>query len=94
MLIFNDFFKGGGERDKMRGLSSILSLYCNTFNKFNKTAKGILDSIYQRHFVQIYFEINSSIYSRGTKVEKMLTLAPEMYTAEFCIVAKVILWCI
>ena len=46
----------------MRGLSSILSLYRNTFNKFNKTAKGILDSIHRRHFVQIYFEINSSIY--------------------------------
>ena len=33
-------------------------------------------------------------YSRGTKVEKMLTLAPERYTARFCMVAKVILWCI
>ena len=33
-------------------------------------------------------------YSRGTKVEKMLTLAPERYTAGFCMVAKVILWCI
>ena len=32
--------------------------------------------------------------SRGTKVEKMLTLAPERYTAGFCMVAKVILWCI
>ena len=32
--------------------------------------------------------------SWGTKVEKMLTLAPERYTAEFCMVAKVILWCI
>ena len=34
------------------------------------------------------------IYSRGTKVEKMLTLAPERYTAGFCMVAKVVLWCI
>ena len=33
-------------------------------------------------------------YSQGTKVEKMLTLAPERYTAEFCMVAKIILWCI
>ena len=33
-------------------------------------------------------------YSRGTKVEKMLTLAPERYTAGFRMVAKVILWCI
>ena len=34
------------------------------------------------------------LYSRGTKVEKMLTLAPERYTAGFRMVAKVILWCI
>ena len=32
--------------------------------------------------------------SRGTKVEQMLTLAPKRYTAVFCMVAKVILWCI
>ena len=32
--------------------------------------------------------------SRGTKVEKMLTLAPGRYTAGFCMVAKVIQWCI
>ena len=25
------------ERDKMRGLPSILSLFCNMFNKFNNT---------------------------------------------------------
>ena len=46
------------------------------FNKFNNTRARMLDSI----------------YSRGTKVEKMLTLAPERYTAEFCMVAKVIPW--
>ena len=34
------------------------------------------------------------IISRGTMVEKILTLAPERYTAGFCMVAKVILWCI
>ena len=34
------------------------------------------------------------VLSRGTKVEKMLTLAPERYTAGFCMVAKIILWCI
>ena len=26
-----------GKRDKMRGLPSILSLFCNEFNKFNNT---------------------------------------------------------
>ena len=40
-----------------------------------------------------YYE-NDIHISRGTKVEKMLTLAPERYTAGFCMVAKVILWCI
>ena len=34
----------------------------------------------------------TELYSRGTKEEKMLTLAPERYPAEFCMVAKVILW--
>ena len=36
-----------GKRDKMRGLPSILSLFCNEFNKFNNTGARMLDSIYQ-----------------------------------------------
>ena len=39
--VFNEL----GKRDKMRGLSSILSLFRNEFNKFNNTGAGILDSI-------------------------------------------------
>ena len=35
-----------GKRDKMRGLSSILSLFCNEFNKFNNTRARMLDSVY------------------------------------------------
>ena len=35
-----------GKRDKMRGLPSILSLFCNKFNKLNNTRAGKLDSIY------------------------------------------------
>ena len=35
-----------GKSDKMRGLSSILSLFCNKFNKFSNTGAWILDSIY------------------------------------------------
>ena len=35
-----------GKRDKMRGLPSILSLFCNEFNKFNNTGARMLDSIY------------------------------------------------
>ena len=35
-----------GKRDKMRGLSSILSLFRNEINKFNNTIARMLDSIY------------------------------------------------
>ena len=35
-----------GRRDKMRGMLSILSLFCNKFNKFDNTRALILDSIY------------------------------------------------
>ena len=34
------------KRDKMRGKLSILSPFCNQFNKFNNTGAQILDSIY------------------------------------------------
>ena len=34
------------KRDKMRGLSSSLSLFRNEFNKFNNTRAQMLDSIY------------------------------------------------
>ena len=38
------------KRDKMRGLPSILSLFRNEYNKFNKTRARMLDSIYQMAF--------------------------------------------
>ena len=31
-----------GKRDKMRGLPSILSFFCNKFNKFNNTRARII----------------------------------------------------
>ena len=34
------------ERDKMQGLSSILSFFRNKFNKFNNTRARMLDSTY------------------------------------------------
>ena len=34
------------ERDKMRGYSSVLSLFRNEFNEFNNTGARILDPIY------------------------------------------------
>ena len=33
------------KRDKIRGLPSIISLFCNEFNKFNNTRAQMLDSI-------------------------------------------------
>ena len=35
------------KRDRMRGLSSILSLFYNEFNKFNNTRARMLDSMHQ-----------------------------------------------
>ena len=35
-----------GKRDKMRGLRSILSFFCNEFHKFNNKGARMLDSIY------------------------------------------------
>ena len=37
------------KRDQMRGLPSILSIFCNEFNKFNYTGAQMLNSIYQKH---------------------------------------------
>ena len=34
------------KRDKMRGLPSISSLFCNEFNKFNNTRALMFDYIY------------------------------------------------
>ena len=39
-----------GKRDKMRGLSHILSPFHNKFNKFNNTRARMLDSIYHMTF--------------------------------------------
>ena len=38
----------------MRGLPSILSLFCNEFNKFNDTRAHMLDSIY--YMVLFFFK--------------------------------------
>ena len=43
---FIEFIKQVGGRDKIRGLPSILSLFRNSFNKFNNTKARMLDSIY------------------------------------------------
>ena len=44
--VLLNFLNELGRRDKIRGLSSILSLFCNELNKFNNTRAQMLDSIY------------------------------------------------
>ena len=39
--------------DTMRGWPSILSLFCNEFNKFNNTGARMLDSIYHITLISI-----------------------------------------
>ena len=44
--VLLNLLKELGKSDKMRGFPSILSLFRNKFNKFNKTGARMLDSIY------------------------------------------------
>ena len=44
--VLLNFLTKLGNRDKMRGFPSILSLFRNEFNKFNDTSARMLDSIY------------------------------------------------
>ena len=46
LILLNELEK----RDKMRGLPSILSLFCNEFNKFNNARAKMLDSIHHMTF--------------------------------------------
>ena len=45
-LVLLNLLNELGKRDKMRGLPSILSLFRNEFNKFNKTSARMIDSIH------------------------------------------------
>ena len=45
-FVYKNLLNESGERDKMRGLPSILSLFRNQFNKFNNTRVRMLDYIY------------------------------------------------
>ena len=70
-------------------------------NFYNKAAIVVISStlsLWRIHFQDLVQKVMKWLiiihYSRGTKVERTLTLAPERYTAGICMVAKVILWCI
>ena len=43
--VFLNLLKELRKRDKMRGLTSILLLFCCKFNKFNNTGAQMLDSV-------------------------------------------------
>ena len=45
-IVLLNLYNELGKRDKMWGLQSILSLFHNKLNKFNKTRARMLDSIY------------------------------------------------
>ena len=51
MNLLNKFEK----KDKMQGLPSILSLFCNEFYKFNNTGAQKLDSIYNITLKLLHF---------------------------------------
>ena len=55
--MFYGTFNELRKRDKMRGLSSILSLFCNAFNKLNNTGARIQDSNYHCGMTLQFFKI-------------------------------------
>ena len=61
-----------GKRYKLRGLSSILSLFRNEINKFNNTRARMLDSIYhmiKSHFCRKNVIINFYHYVRNVVMD-------------------------
>ena len=46
MFFFLNLLNEFGKKDKMRGLSSILSLFQNEFNKFKNTRARMSDYVY------------------------------------------------
>ena len=61
-----------GKRDKMRGLPSILSLFCNEFKKFNNTRARMLDSIYLMT-PDIITNLNSIFWHENVKILPFFT---------------------
>ena len=64
------------KRDKMRGLSSILSLFRYQFNIFNKTGARILDSIYHMTFkiiLKSYFGVKTLGFCHMRDVKSVIS---------------------
>ena len=64
------------------------------FNPVERYCKSNAVAIFLAINITFMCFIPLNLHSWGTKVEKMLTLAPERYTAGFHMVARLILWCI
>ena len=64
------------KRDKMRGLSSILSLFRDQFNILNKTGARILDSIYHMTFkiiLKSYFGVKTLGFCHMRDVKSVIS---------------------
>ena len=56
-----------GKRDKMRGLSSFLSLFRNEFNKVNNTGALMLDSIYHMTLSHFWRKMDKICHYTGIR---------------------------
>ena len=61
-LVLLNLLNELGKSDKMRGLSSILFLFRNKFNKFNNTGAQMLYSIYHMILILIKGDGNPDDY--------------------------------
>ena len=55
-----EFIKQVEEKHKMPGLTNILSIFCNKFDKFNNAGARMLDSIYHMAFEIYTWHCNGS----------------------------------
>ena len=83
--VLLNLLKELGKSDKMRGLPSILSLFRNEFNKFNKTGARMLDSIYRMTLNSIkngIFSVETSRFCHLFRNGKMIiiTFPENLYT--------------
>ena len=68
----------------MRGLLSILSLFRNSFNKFNNTRAGMLDSYYHMTLRLLRSLISDVIYLRNKETQQTLQVIVSIqYDASF-----------
>ena len=52
--VLSNLLKELRKRNKMQGLPSILSLFCNKFDKFINTGARMFDSIYHKMTLKLF----------------------------------------